>query len=84
LGGRIEEPIFTDQFRQGVNVAPNDRGAFIRLGSPGAPDADGRQVDAITGATQTCLAIERVLNHQLAIFHRAMAARRATTPAGSQ
>jgi hypothetical protein len=40
-------------------------------------------VDAITGATQTCLAIERVLNTQLGILQRAMAARQTSTPTGS-
>jgi hypothetical protein len=47
------------------------------------PDPTGRQVDAITGATQTCLAIERVLNTQLGILHRAMAARATTAAKGS-
>jgi len=83
LGGRIEEPVFTDQFRAGITVAPNGPGPFIRMASAGTPDPDGRQVDAITGATQTCMALERVLNQQLGVFHRAMAVRPAATSAGS-
>ena len=75
LGGRIEEPVFTDQFRQGITVSPNPGGQFLRMGSAGTPDPDGRQVDAVTGATQTSMAMERVLNEQLGIFQRAMAAR---------
>lgn len=82
LGGRIEEPIFTDQFHKGITVSPNGSAPFIHLGSPGTPDPTGRQVDAITGATQTCLAIERVLNTQLGILQRAMAARRTAAATG--
>lgn len=84
LGGRIEEPVFTDQFREGVTVAPNGSGPFLRMASAGTPDPDGRQVDAITGATQTCMALERILNQQLGVFHRAMAARPAAAAAGGQ
>jgi Na+-transporting NADH:ubiquinone oxidoreductase subunit C len=84
LGGRIEEAVFTDQFSAGIVVAPNDQGPFVRMGSPGAADADGRHVDAIAGATQTCMAVERMLNEHLGIFHRAMASRRAASSAGSQ
>lgn len=83
LGGRIEEPVFTDQFRRGITVSPNPGGAVIRMGSTGVPAPDGRQVDAITGATQTCLAMERVLNDQLGSFHRAMAARLSASPAST-
>ncbi|MBN2449758.1 MAG: FMN-binding protein [Lentisphaeria bacterium] len=75
LGGRIEEPVFTAQFRDGVVTSPPSSGAFVRLAAPGTPDPDGRQIDAITGATQTCMAFERMLNRGLAGFHRAMAAR---------
>jgi Na+-transporting NADH:ubiquinone oxidoreductase subunit C len=76
LGGRIAEPVFTEQFRRGITVSPNPGGGpYVRLGSPGGPNADGRQVDAITGATQTSMAVERVLNTQLGVFQRAMAAR---------
>jgi Na+-transporting NADH:ubiquinone oxidoreductase subunit C len=83
LGGRIEEPIFTEQFRRGITVSPNGSAPFIHIGSPGVADPTGRQVDAITGATQTCLAVQRVLNTQLGILHRAMAARRTSTATGS-
>jgi Na+-transporting NADH:ubiquinone oxidoreductase subunit C len=75
LGGRIAEPVFTEQFRRGLTVSPNPRGPYLRLGSAGTPDPEGRQVDAVTGATQTSMAMERVLNQQLGIFQRAMSAR---------
>jgi Na+-transporting NADH:ubiquinone oxidoreductase subunit C len=77
LGGRIAEPVFTEQFRRGITVSPNPKGPYLRMGSGGPPDPEGRQVDAITGATQTSMAMERVLNEQLGIFQRAMAARQA-------
>jgi len=79
LGGRIEEPIFTDQFRKGITVsspAPDDRCLTV---SASPPPADSptypRHVDAITGATQTSMAMDRILNDFLGRFSRAM-----TTP----
>lgn len=83
LGGRIGEPVFTDPFRRGVTVWPPDHGRFLHLGRIGSADPSGREVDAITGATQTCLALARSLNTQLGIFHRAMAARRTARATGS-
>lgn len=75
LGGRIEEPIFTDQFRRGIVAGPAEDDRSLRFAAPGTPDADGRQVDAITGATQTSMAMETILNENLGRFHRAMQAR---------
>ena len=78
LGGRIEEPVFTEQFRQGIAVSPLPDGTCIRVaGATGAAE-DGHRVDAITGATQTSMAMGRILNQHLVAFHRAMASRPAT------
>lgn len=89
LGGRIMEPAFTDQFsrearrRAGLDplraeppTAPDRPFLYIGRGTPTGP-ADpryDRSVDAITGATQTSLAVERFLNTDLRRFRRAMAA----------
>ncbi|OPZ27751.1 MAG: Na(+)-translocating NADH-quinone reductase subunit C [Lentisphaerae bacterium ADurb.BinA184] len=85
LGGRIAEPIFTQPFARGVTVAPPVRAGqpFLTIRAtapdPAHPDA-ARHVDAISGATQTCLAMEKLLNEALAGFHRAMAAHPAADP----
>ncbi len=76
LGGRIEEPIFTRQFEEGIRVAPPEPGnPYIEI-SAQAPDPSNpmydRHIDAITGATQTGIAMERILNEHLARFQRAM------------
>ncbi len=76
LGGRIVEPVFTEQFRRGILIGANPRGEYLKVSAPD-PAAGPRQVDAITGATQTSMAMDRLLNECLARFHRAMAARRA-------
>ena len=73
LGGRITEPIFTKQFREGILISPPENGPHIRVGA--ADKANPRQVDAITGATQTSMAMERILNDALEAFHRALSAR---------
>ncbi len=79
LGGRIQEEAFERQFRaswrkaQGrepLDVSPPEEGEriiYVGRGEPAGP-ADprhGRSVDAITGATQTSLAVERILNEHL-------------------
>lgn len=67
LGARIEEPWFTDQFK-GLAVAwdaPAER--RIVVGANPAPNA-ANEVDAITGATQTSMALMRFLNDELAAF----------------
>lgn len=76
LGGRIEEPFFMRPFEDGLLITPPEKGAqIIYMGStkpdPGSPQ-DGRQFDAITGATQTSLAMKRILNDYLMRFNRAM------------
>ncbi len=78
LGGRIEEPIFTRQFADGILVAPpTTAGNYLRIATAppsGDEQAARRHVDAISGATQTGMAMERILNDALASFGRAMAA----------
>ena len=67
LGARIEEPWFTDQFK-GLAVAweaPAE--SRILVGANPAPNA-ANEVDAITGATQTSMALMRFLNDELAAF----------------
>jgi len=74
LGGRVAESEFTGQFRQGVMVSPDPTGRPLRISStpPAAdsPDA-GRHVDTITGATQTSMAMDRMLNEALVAYDRA-------------
>lgn len=76
LGGRITEAGFLKQF-QGLRATLRTKGnKFIYVGkdqpkSPSDPRY-GRSVDAITGATQTSLAVEKFMNRDLASLHRAM------------
>jgi Na+-transporting NADH:ubiquinone oxidoreductase subunit C len=76
LGGRIEEPVFTSQFREGIRVSPPSEGGaeYIKISATppqAGSEAAERHVDAISGATQTCLAMDRILNETLQGFHRA-------------
>ncbi|HHT9112751.1 MAG TPA: FMN-binding protein [Candidatus Wunengus sp. YC65] len=71
LGARIEEGWFVDQFK-GVPIAwdqPVDK--RIIVGQSPIPAAKNR-VDAITGATQTSLALMRFLNSELESFRKAI------------
>ncbi len=76
LGGRIEETDFLKPFEQGVKVAPpaDDGGGKFLVISSTAPGAESpvaaRHVMAITGATQTSVAMERILNENLKRVHR--------------
>ncbi len=64
LGARIEEPWFTDQFK-GLQIDwDNPRGDRLVVGASPDPDPKNR-VDAITGATQTSMALGRFLNDEL-------------------
>lgn len=73
LGARIEEPWFTDQFKDlTVNwQASADRRVLVAANP--APNA-ANEVDAITGATQTSLALMRFLNEELDRFRAAYSA----------
>ncbi|MFO7820907.1 MAG: FMN-binding protein [Lentisphaeria bacterium] len=86
LGGRIEEKIFTAPFEAGLDVSkPEKAGKWLEI-SASAPSSgspmQGRHVDAITGATQTSMAMERILNEHLGQFYRAM--KKANTEMGNQ
>jgi Na+-transporting NADH:ubiquinone oxidoreductase subunit C len=78
LGGRITEPEFRRKFKDLKATLPEEgrKAVYIGGGKPSGPQdpRSGRNVDAITGATQTSLALERLLNASLARFHRAAAA----------
>ncbi len=64
LGGRIAEPWFAAQFR-GESIASGS----IRLRQGlGGPDPDDGELDAVTGATQTSAAVERIVNGGIAAF----------------
>ena len=82
LGARIEkEEFFGAFFTPGLDITPPAAGAhFIYMGAPGnAPDKGtaqhDRTFDAITGATQTSLAMERMLNAAVAEFSRCIQTR---------
>lgn len=78
LGSRIEEPFFVQPFRDGLNItAPAPGKNYIYMGTAGSPPEPGtaqygRTFDAITGATQTSLAMSRMLNTAFAEFSRAL------------
>ena len=76
LGGRITEDAFEQQFK-GLNAAPPEQGRqYIYVARERPENRNdprfGRSVDAITGATQTSMAVERLLNADLEQFRRAM------------
>lgn len=66
LGARIEEQWFTDQFK-GLNVKWQAEQEKIVIGTTSSPDKSN-VVDAITGASQTSIALMRMLNNDLAKF----------------
>jgi len=69
LGARIEEKWFTNQFKD-LNVkwqAPKNK--KIIIGSTASTDKSN-VVDAITGATQTSMALMRMLNEDLTKFQK--------------
>ena len=64
LGARIEEAWFTDQFK-GLAVAwDHPQEQRVLVGANPAPNA-ANEVDAITGATQTSMALMRFFNEEL-------------------
>lgn len=86
LGARITESFFTDQFsrterekkgEEPLRVGPSagDGAPFVYIGKgePSGPNDPryARSVDAVTGATQTSMALERFLNENLRRFHKA-------------
>jgi Na+-transporting NADH:ubiquinone oxidoreductase subunit C len=83
LGSRIEDPEFVKPFQDGLDISrPKSKTAYLYMGTAGAePGAGtpqyGRTFDAITGATQTSLAMERMLNVAVTEFRRAVDNRKA-------
>ena len=73
LGGRVAEPEFVGQFRHGVLVTPPSAGKALSIAST-RPADESRHVDTITGATQTSMSMERMLNDALAAYRRACTA----------
>ena len=74
LGARITEPFFRDQF-QGLKLgAP---GQPIGMRSPGSELSPG-QVHAISGATQTCIRLEKLMNDDLREWMQKMSGKEAT------
>jgi len=83
LGARIEEAFFVQPFADGLDITDPAPGAsYLYMGIPGCSPEEGtaqygRTFDAITGATQTSLAMERMLNTAVAEFGRCIKAREA-------
>lgn len=75
LGARIEEPWFTDQFKSLALAWDDPRGQRVLVGANPAPNA-ANEVDAITGATQTSMALMRFFNEELDAFRAAYSANR--------
>jgi Na+-transporting NADH:ubiquinone oxidoreductase subunit C len=83
LGARIEEPFFVKPFSDGLNITQPPPGKdYLYLNTSGNPPDPGtaqygRSFDAITGATETSLAMNRMLNAAVAEFDRAIKTRKA-------
>ena len=83
LGARIEEDFFVKPFEDGLDITEPAPGAsYLYMGTAGSTPEPGtaqygRTFDAITGATQTSLAMERMLNAAVAQFGRCIKAREA-------
>jgi len=68
LGAEIVKPAFTEQFRN-LKLA----GGSSALGlKPAGTKTSASEVDAITGATQTCTRLEDILNDALGAWRREM------------
>jgi len=64
LGGRISEESYKEQFRE-IDISDSQDGKFI-VSSP----QSGSNVDAISGATQTSAAVEKLINEDLNDFFK--------------
>ena len=68
LGARIEEDAFKRQFREfPIDWSGPKHITFGKSSGPGGT----RRIDAITGASQTSMALERILNSELTAFRSA-------------
>lgn len=68
LGARIIEPEFTRQF-EGLVLGPPSQPVDMR--PPGTPLSEG-QVHAISGATQTCVRLEKIINEDVSAWLKTM------------
>lgn len=69
LGGRIDESWFKEQFR-GERIGAN--GIRVRQGSgKGDGDKENGLLDAVTGASRTSAAMEKIVNAEIAAFRSA-------------
>ncbi|MBN1308270.1 MAG: FMN-binding protein [Chitinispirillaceae bacterium] len=66
LGARIEEPRFKEQFKAYPVDWAQPAGRRIVFGEAGV--RSGHRIDAITGATQTSSALQRILNSEIDAF----------------
>ena len=96
LGGRITEESFLARFNPSVRekadrpalraTPPDQAGRFIHIGGGRASSAGdvryARDVDAITGATQTSIRFQEIINRSLARFWRGVEAAPTTEGAG--
>lgn len=71
LGARIEEVDFREQF-EGLSIANPDKPIGIR---PVSVTLSNHEIHAITGATQTCVRLETLINEDLSAWLAAMADR---------
>lgn len=70
LGARIEEEFFTDSFK-GLTIAWDNQPDKRVIIGPSPDPAALNRVDAITGATQTSIALMVTLNRGLNVFKKA-------------
>lgn len=68
LGARIEEPFWRKQFDALPCGAVSADGRRLRIVPPNTADPQQQEVDAITGATETSRAMEKILNQSIERF----------------
>ena len=71
LGARIVEPEFCEQF-VGKKIKSGDKPISFKSESAG-DDLESNQVHSITGATQTCVRLEKLINDGLIEWQQLMA-----------
>ena len=70
LGAEIIEPRFRDQFSKNKQLLlAGELFTFV----PESAEAGPSEINAITGATQTCSRLERIINERLAVWREKMA-----------
>lgn len=69
LGARITEQWFEDQFAN-LSLTPDPNTKTFFSMTPPAPNKKPRELDAITGATQTSRAVESFLNKELEVVRK--------------